>query len=197
MKKTLILFATLSTLLGTFSPVLADEVNPDAQVTFYSPEGYSTNYNGGLYVFDSLEDKQTFDSLLINERLRNYNPIRSRQILIKRVKVGRKWINFNPLTPNWTKASSYNLSTTKSVSASGTFKYGDATLGIGATLAAGTSINIPADPNRYSRLGFEAEIRVDEYKIEMYDTSNRNKVIKTIYTKYPVIIHTFNVVKYK
>lgn len=171
-----------------FSP---NEVSVDIQ------SSYASEHHGELFVFNTLQDKTLFDEIKAQENARFFNPIQPRIKHIRTVNLGRKWVNYNPLTPSWSKASSYSITATSTVTASGSFSYQGATFGISATLSKGVAINVPSNPNRYSRLGFEADVQIKEYKIEYYHVDNPKKVVKTVYSKTPVVTNTYNVVRYK
>lgn len=90
-----------------------------------------------------------------------------------------------------------NITASYSASVSGSFEYSGIKYTISAGISKGVGISVPANSKRFSRLGFEVDVQLKEYKIEMYDTSQRNKVIHTMNIKRPVVINTYNVVKYQ
>ncbi|HEM5309560.1 TPA: hypothetical protein U1383_000241 [Streptococcus suis] len=187
-------FLAIFTILFNITSVSAYD---DIVAEISSDYGLYNPINNEYYVFENVNDKEYFSEVLSSKMERSYNPIKSREIFIRNISVGRKWVNYNPLTPNWSKASYYNITASYTATASGTFTYSGVNYSISASLNKGVTINTPADSNRYSRLGFDVDVQLKEYKIEMYDTSNNNKIVRTIYTKRPVILNTYNVVKYK
>lgn len=199
--KYIVLTVTLF-ILNISIAVHADESIATHNINIKVYSDYSSVYNGKTYIFNNHNDKATFEMFYNkkssgNQVAENYNPIRVRQKFIRKVKLGRKWVNYNPLTPNWQKASSYNVGVNTSITVTGSFTYNGTKFGVGASLSKGVRINIPADRKRESRLGFEVDVEMHEYVLELYDTSQKNKVVNRIPSKYPVIINTYNVVKYK
>lgn len=157
---------------------------------------HTSDYDGEMFVFHNAQDKALADRVRFEASQRHYNPVTSRLVFQRDRRLGRKWVNFNPLTPNWTKAGYYNLTTTAAISVSGSFTYGGAKFGIGASLAKGVVINVPANASRYSRLGFEVDVTMKEYVMEVYNRETK-QVYHRIPTNRPIVTNTYNVVKYQ
>ena len=177
--------------------ISADTKIPSQNVSTKIYSKYTSVYDGNMYVFNSYQDKKTFDTFYGQKSLGNYNPIKVRQKFVRSVKLGRRWVNYNPYTPSWQKAGSYSIAVNANITVTGSFSYKGATFGIGASLSKGVTINMPANKAKESRLGLEADVTMNEYVIEMYDTSQNNRVINRFPAMFPIITDTYNVVKYK
>ncbi|MFA9493655.1 hypothetical protein [Streptococcus sp. E17BB] len=190
--------ALASFTLGTttvFASNLEEQATP-AVIQLTSPFSV-TDRNGDTYFFVSAQDKLAFEQLQYQRELRYYNLIQPRERFVRNISIGRKFVGYNPLTPYWSKASSYNLTLTNTITVNSSFNYNGVTYGISGSLGRGVSIDTPANPNRNSRLAIEVDVQLREYRIDYVDTSRGNQVVRSITTYRPIVIETYNVVAYQ
>lgn len=105
---------------------------------------------------------------------------------ISRETIYHRFLNYHPLTPYWTKSSSYTVSAGTQVSGSTTVVYDGISYTLNAARTDQVSITIPANSQKYSKLAFSADFLVkrmvtyyhdnngvyDQYKYVSYSVLN-------------------------
>lgn len=89
------------------------------------------------------------------------------------------FVNYNPLTPDWSYATGYHLQVGNSLTVSGSSLFKGYSVSINATVARGVVIDFWANRNVKSKLGIFADFNVYHYKIEHV---RQGQVINTYYS---------------
>lgn len=126
----------------------------------------------------------------------SYKPIKTRTTFVSKKLFSKKFMGYNRYTPNWSKAKNYKIIMEIQQSFSINLSYESILFTANASLTEGVHIDIPANPKKYSRLGFKADILAKKYKVETLD-ANTNRVISTGYYVEPKVLNTYNTVIYK
>lgn len=79
------------------------------------------------------------------------------------------WVGYHPLTPNWSYASSYTVTTGKSYSVNGSYTYNGVAFAINVDCTRSVAITYPADASRASKLGVWADVKLIRTKVDVYD----------------------------
>ena len=169
MKKISMNFYILLSLLMSFSfaPSVSASTESVSEPTSHGPLYLVEQANNFSDQFDS--DIQPYSSTTV------------RNTLISSSSYSYKWIGYLSEPAEWTRASSYTLSSGRSYSVSGSMTYEGVGVSLSTTYSSGVSRTLPADPSRYSRLGMYADITVRKYKSESVDNYT-GQVLSTWYS---------------
>lgn len=117
--------------------------------------------------FFTEEDREEYVRLIINPKQRHVNKMREKEI--SRTTFYNKFVGYNPLTSNWSFASSYTLSTSKNISFTTGYTYDGLSTNLTVSRSNGVSINLPANRRRSSRLAGRADVTVAKVEVEYYN----------------------------
>ncbi|MFS0785078.1 hypothetical protein ABC345_01710 [Shouchella sp. 1P09AA] len=96
-------------------------------------------------------------------------------------KANKAWISYHKHTPNWSKADKYTITSGKSFSMSGTYKYNGFSATISVKHSTSATVSYPADPKRYSKLGVRHDLTYQKWK--HVERTAAGKHVKTWYTE--------------
>ncbi|WP_348620746.1 hypothetical protein [Paenibacillus polymyxa] len=194
MKKIAIILSTLILfVVGTPNIYAAqnDSVVPQPDVVATSIEidgAYKTVTldNGDVMSFVTKEDYDSYVAASNNKnttvRLEAADSVikpsntRIENTLLSTTTKDHQWINYHSETPNWSKASNYTITGGKTYNASTTLKYDDLSFTVGVAYTYSVSTQIPADANRFSRLGVWADLTLKKYRAVQYDNYTGQRI---------------------
>lgn len=173
------LFVTLS--LSSY-PVQAEE-----------PDTYT--YSTGNLVYE-FPDKNAYDYFMEHNSANNIVPCNTynQYTTIYSVPKYDVWIGYHPLTPDWSYASSYTVTTGKTYVVNGTYKYDGFVFSISVDCTRSVSITYPADASRASKLGVRADIKLIRTKVDVYDNGT---YMNTYYVNSTAVMEKYIGVKYQ
>ncbi|WP_243292845.1 hypothetical protein [Bacillus sp. FJAT-47783] len=142
--------------------------------------------NGDILIFSSKEDYELHKEFM-NLKDENTINLSVKNELISSVRKNHLWVGYHSGTPNWYKASRYTISKGKSYSTKGSYNYEGFTIDLSFSYSTNVSATIPADSNRYSRLGVWGDFTFKKYKHSTYRQGKWHSyyyVTKTRHNKY-------------
>lgn len=125
----------------------------------------------------------------------HYNPISQTVTPVKTTYQNQVFMGYHPDTPSWSKATSYSLTSSRSVTFSQGLSSDGLSVSASATLSSGVTTNISANSRRYSRLGFYVDFKLVKSKVTVYNRETRKTSTHYILTATP--INTYIRVKYQ
>ena len=134
--------------------------------------------HGPLYL---VEQANNFSDQFDND-IQPYSSATVRNTIISSSRYNYKWIGYLSESAEWTRASSYILSSGRSYLVSGSMTYEGMGVSLSTTYSSGVSRTLPADPSRYSRLGMYADITVRKYKSDKSVDNYTGQVLSTWYS---------------
>lgn len=146
-------------------------------VTLFTPVQAKGNepivftYNNNVYEFPDEETFQYFKENEMNNDGIMLAATHNVYTTVYNVPKYKVWVGYHPLTPNWSKASSYTLSSGRSYTINGSYTYNGATFGITVTNSVGSTVTYPANSSKYSKLGVRADVKLIRTKVDVYDTN--------------------------
>lgn len=107
-----------------------------------------------------------------------------------------EFVSYHPNTTQWAKSSQYT--TSRAFTIFGQVEYGDGpwSAGLGGSVTTEVGTQIPADPNRFSRLAVYADFKITTYRVRTYENGS-GRLVNDILTKLKSPTATYVVVKYK
>lgn len=123
--------------------------------------------NGEIVFFNSKEDYESYSPPSDYQTFSTGGYI-TKPVVISTQNASKLWIGYHSGTPEWRKASSHVLTTGKTYSVNGSYKYKEFTLSTGFTHAVSVSSTFPADANKYSRLGVRGDFTFQHIKSTEY-----------------------------
>ena len=170
MKKIYISFYILLSLPISFSfvPSVSASTESVSEPTSHGPSYLVEQANNFSDQFDN--DIQPYSSATV------------RNTIISSSRYNYKWIGYLSESAEWTRASSYILSSGRSYLVSGSMTYEGMGVSLSTTYSSGVSRTLPADPSRYSRLGMYADITVRKYKSDKSVDNYTGQVFSTWYS---------------
>ena len=201
MKKIL---CTVVLLMGVIIMMPAETVMAQDEIYIEVPVGMvrqtingNTIFDGkGNYLqFETEEEASLFLKAQNQAQSRSFYGYRTTNKFIGPYKYySKQWAGYNSQTPSWSKASSYVLSKTKSSEISAGMSYEGTSFTVSASVTSRVSTTIPADKNRYSRMGYLVDVTAYRVEVKIY----YNNILQS--TSYPVIgtiTNTYNTVRYQ
>ncbi len=114
--------------------------------------------------------QDTSENITIDDSVkRETGYITYKDTVVSTTRKNKVWVGYHPTTPNWAKASSYTLSKSSKFNISGSYTYEGITVNIGFSYTPSTSITIPANSSKYSRLGVRADYTFKKIKRQYYE----------------------------
>lgn len=167
MKKYKLVSALLAFIVSTSFvsvPIMAENNSSDSII-------YTTVINNETYEFDSYDDYCKFISDHSSEDISLCTSSGTDYVstLLWSETKSYQWIGYHSLTPNWSKASSYTLTSGGSYSASGSVTSHGYSIGVTVSYTQSASITYSANSSKYSRLGVYADVKVYRYKYDVYE----------------------------
>ncbi|VXB88329.1 conserved hypothetical protein [Exiguobacterium sp. 8H] len=123
--------------------------------------------NGEILFFQSKEDYESY-SPPSNYQTFSTGGYITKPEVISTKNASKLWIGYHSGTPEWRKVSSHVLTTNKTYSVNGSYKYKEFTLSTGFTHSVSVSSTFPADARRYSKLGVRGDFTFQHIKSTEY-----------------------------
>ncbi|WP_455616540.1 hypothetical protein [Eisenbergiella sp.] len=139
-----------------------------------------TDSNGYQIVFPTLEDYEVY--VKAHEDIQ---PRYGEQWILEQTlhtsTLNHYFVGYHSGTPNWTKASSYVISQGKNFSIGASYPWQGITLDIGFSYSFSVATTIPANANKYSRLGVYADytLKQEKYAEYQYGIATGNTRVST------------------
>lgn len=209
MKKLLMSFVIISLTLVTVAlPIQANELNQQSNESEVLNEGefFESQLEGNTIAIDNQGNYLQFntqeerDLFLLTQRSqqgrdgRSFYGYTSTNEIIGTKYYSKQFVGYNPSTPNWSKATSYSITSSKLASIGVSLSYDGVGFTVNGTVSSGATINIKADSSRWSRLGYLGDVTAYKHRVKIY----YNGVLQS--TSYPIsgkITTVYNTVKYQ
>ena len=95
-------------------------------------------------------------------------PITTITTKISSVRVYNRFVGISSLTPYWANASSYTISSGRTLSASGSSSYQGTGFTLSASITKSVSVTISANKSKLSKLGIWVDTTLTPYKVVQY-----------------------------
>lgn len=174
LKKTVSLLISIALFSSLCSPVFASDANTSIPVQISETETwfFPTEKDYETY----LEHKQT------NNDIATYGEY-SKTSEVSRKTLKHKFVGYHKQTPNWAKASSYQVNQGVSSSASLKASYDGISFTLSLTHTASSTTTIPANKKKYSRLALSGDFLVKHMRTDFFDSSGLYNSYNYISTK--------------
>lgn len=160
-----------------------EEVNELTDLDAVLSESYPLQISDSETVYFSSEEDREFylDSTLDNNS--GIAPmsagVKTRVVGTTRQRRYNVFLGYNSLTPTWSYASSYTMSSGKRSTFTTGYTYDGFSASISVAYNFGVSVTIPANSSRSSRLGARGDVTLQKNKVEAYYGTT---VVRTFYT---------------
>jgi len=185
MKKVIIkvfaLILTLVTVIASPSNVFA---STNAMESKSTSEYTYIDQSGNELIFPTAEDYELYMQAHRTSQYRYGEEWRLQETLASS-KLNHYFVGYHSGTPNWTKASSYTITKGKSFNVSANYPWQGVTLNIGFSYSFSVATTIPANSNKYSRLGVYADytLKKERYAEYQYGQPTGNTRVSTYSTR--------------
>lgn len=149
------------------SPLNVFASTTDAMDAKSTSEYVYIDQSGNELIFPTAEDYEIYVKAHRSLQPRYGEEWRLQETIAK-TKLNHHFVGYHSGTPNWTKASSYTIASGKNYSVGASYPWQGVTLNIGFSYSFSVATTIPADSNKYSRLGVYADYTLTQERYAEY-----------------------------